>query len=186
MGRIALLFVALSLSAFLSAFLSVAVPAAPPRPLVIVSDTSIAGFRVKPNGKLTGAIAALGTPTSKQRIFSHGEGCLVRWRHLGVRMVFYNLGGQNPCSPRFGYFSDATAVGSRWRTGKGLRIRDPVRRLRTLYPRASYHSRGLYRGWWLVSRRAPFGERGTYPGLLARTRDQRVVTFIVTYPAGGD
>ncbi len=181
MVRIALLLVALSVALF-----SLPASAGPPKPLVIVSDTTIAGFRVKPNGRLAGAVAALGTPTSKRRIFSHGEGCLVRWRNLGARMVFYNLGGQNPCLPRFGYFSDATMVGTRWRTAKGLSIRDPVRRLRSLYPRARYQRRGPYRGWWLVSRRAPFGDGGTYPGLLARTRDQRVVAFIVTYPAGGD
>jgi hypothetical protein len=153
----------------------------------IYGDWRIAGFRVRANGTLGGAVRALGAPTSKRRIFPNREGCRVVWRRLGVRMLFYNLGGQDPCSRRYGYFSDATIDRARWRTGRGLAVGQSVERLRDLYPGARYHRGGFYgSGWWLVVRHSIIGTGGSYPGLLARSRDGRVTAFVVNYAAGGD
>jgi hypothetical protein len=154
---------------------------------VISGDWRIAGFRVRANGTLGGAIRAFGAPASKRRVFPTREGCRVVWRRLGVRILFYNLGGNDPCSRRYGYFNNARIDGTRWRTGRGLTIRQSVERLRDLYPRARYHRGGPYgSGWWLVVRRSVIGIGGSYPGLLARSRDRRVTAFVVNYPAGGD
>jgi hypothetical protein len=153
----------------------------PPRPLVIRSDVSIAGFRVKPDGRLAGAIRALGRPSSRSYLWS-GEGCRVRWTRLGARMIFYNLGGDDACSGRHGFFMDALLTGPRWQTSKGLEIGDPRRKLRRLYPRAP-----LRNGWWwLVVRQSPFGLGGSYAGLAARVENGEVRKFAVSYPAGGD
>ncbi len=156
--------------------------AAPPR-LVILGDVSIAGFRVKTDGTLGGAFEALGPPTARRS--TSDVSCRVAWTKLGVWMGFYNLGGRDACSRRHGYFSHAVIVSRRWRTSKGLAIGDPRAKLGRLFPNARYHERP-FKGWWLVVRPSPFGLGGTYPGLLARLRDGRVVRFVVRFPAGGE
>jgi hypothetical protein len=152
----------------------------------IHGDWRMGSFRVKGDGTLGGAIDAFGKPGSRDR---NGGACTVRWARHGLKIVFYNLGGSNPCRPATGFFSNARARGQHWETDKGLRIGDRQRRLRNLYPNAKFH-RALPNfypsGWWLVPRRSQFGTGGLYPGLLAHMRDRRVVSFHVRYPAGGD
>jgi hypothetical protein len=154
--------------------------------LTIHGDWKIGSFAVKRDGTLAGAIDAFGRPGSRVR---HGEACTVRWPRLGLRIGFYNLGGQNPCRGATGHFSNARAAGPHWRTNKGLEIGDTQRRLRDLYPNAVLHSgeESVFPpGWWLVTRRSQVGTGGTYPGLLATVRDRRVAQFQVRFPAGGD
>jgi hypothetical protein len=152
---------------------------------VIRSDAKVGAFAVKAEGSLAGAIRAFGRPKLRRT----GEACTATWTQYGLTMNFYNLGGANPCSPRFGRFSKAIVHGARWRTDKGLRIGMPSASIRRYYPRATFN-RGLrfYRpsGWWVVTRRELFGAGGFYPGLLAETRGGKVISFQVRYPAGGD
>jgi hypothetical protein len=152
---------------------------------VVVNDTRIGTFAVKADGSLAGAIRAYGRP----RLRRTGEACIATWAQYGLTMSFYNLGGANPCTPRFGRFSRALMYGTRWRTDKGLRIGMSSKTIRRYYPRATFH-RGLRfywpSGWWLVTRQELFGEGGTYPGLLAATARGSLSSFQVRYPAGGD
>jgi hypothetical protein len=154
---------------------------------VVVADERIGSFRVKSDGTLGGAIGAFGKPTSVRG--SGGESCLAVWRPINLTMNVYNLGGQDPCTARYGMFARAIMRGPSWRTSKGLRVGDPVARLRRLYPAAKLH-RGLRHFWpagyWLVPRGNRFGYAGTYPGLLAETRGGRIASFVVRYQAGGD
>jgi hypothetical protein len=167
--------------AFGALILAVAFAAAPSAEaaIVIQGDSKLGRFEVKRDGTLQGAIEAFGRPASLRRA---DVTCYARWPAIGLRIVFYNLGGQNPCRPEWGHFSRAEIVGKDWLTRSGLRIGDPLRRLRARYPRAEPHP--PY--WWLVVRRSPFGAGGRYPGIAAKVRDGRVVAFIVRYPAGGD
>jgi hypothetical protein len=168
-----------------AAVVSVAVGAT--RTITIVGDERIGSFRVKTDGTLGGAIAAFGAPTAVRKTSS--QSCTATWRPLGLTISFYNLGGADPCSRRGGLFGRAIARGAVWRTSKGLRIGDPVARLRTLYPNARFHpGLRLYwpAGYWLLPRRNRFGLPGSYPGLLAETRAGRVVAFHVRYQAGGE
>ncbi|HEX9378376.1 MAG TPA: hypothetical protein VF872_02185 [Gaiellaceae bacterium] len=82
---------------------------------VIQGDTRMGTFAVKADGSLAGAIRAFGAP----RLRRTGEGCFATWPQYGLVMNFYNLGGKDPCKPKFGRFSKAVAHGSRWRTNKG-------------------------------------------------------------------
>jgi hypothetical protein len=152
---------------------------------VVQGDTKIGSFAVKADGSLGGAIRAFGQP----RLRRTGEACRATWKPHGLTMSFYNLGGANPCTPRFGRFSKAIMHGTRWRTDKGLQIGMPSRLIRRYYPRATFR-RGLRfywpSGWWLVPRPELFGDGGTYPGLLAETARGSVSSFQVRYPAGGD
>jgi hypothetical protein len=146
--------------------------------LVIQGDTRLGSYAVKGDGSLGGAIAAFGRPSGRWRT---GIGCTTRWRALGLRIDWYNLGGADPCSPRGGRFYRALVTGRGWRTAKGLRVGDSAERLRRLFPRAERHG-----DWqWLVPRfySVP-GYR--YPGLAAKVVRGRVAALAVTFPAGGD
>jgi hypothetical protein len=152
---------------------------------VIQDDTEIGTFAVKADGSLGGAIRAFGTPRLKRT----GEACFATWSQYGLFMSFYNLGGQDPCKPKYGRFSKAIVHGTRWRTNKGLQIGMPSSAIRRYYPRATFH-KGLRlywpAGWWLVTRRQIAGGPGFYPGLLAETARGKVISFQVRFPAGGD
>jgi hypothetical protein len=145
----------------------------------------IGDFAVKRNGTLAGAIRAFGDPGSRHR---RGESCVVRWPGHGLKMLFYNLGGNNPCRGRTGFFAKARAKGPHWRTDRGLERADRQRRLVRLYPHARFHGTGAAwpPGWWLVRRHFHFGARQPYPGLLATIKGRRVRAFQVRFPAGGD
>jgi hypothetical protein len=160
-------------------------PATAAPSFVIRGDTKIGTFAVQTDGSLAGAIRAFGAP----RLRRSGEACTATWAAYGLTVSFYNLGGQNPCTPRYGRFSRAITHGPRWRTDKGLRVGLPSSVVRKYYPRAAFH-RGLRfywpSGWWLVTRPERFGGTGTYPGLLAVTGNRTVVSFQVRFPAGGD
>jgi hypothetical protein len=152
---------------------------------VIAGGAKVGAFAVKTDGSLAGAIRAFGQP----RLRRAGGACTATWAQHGLAMNFYNLGGANPCTPRFGRFSKAVVHGTRWRTDKGLRIGMASTSIRRYYPRATF-KRGLRfswpSGWWLVTRRELFGRAGFYPGLLAETARGKVVSFELRYPAGGD
>lgn len=152
---------------------------------VVRGDSAIGTFGVKTDGSLAGAIRAFGTP----RLRRDRQACLATWPAHGLTMNLYNLGGLDPCRPSSGRFSRAIVRGTRWRTDRGLRVGMPLSAIRASYPRAGFHrgSRPYWpSGWWLVTRREPFGGSGVYPGLLAVVAGGRVATLHVRYPAGGD
>jgi hypothetical protein len=153
---------------------------------VVRGDTKIGTFAVKADGTLAGAIRAFGDPGS---VRGRRESCTAAWGAYGLTIQFYNLGGQNACTPRYGFFSRAFMRGRRWRTGSGLRVGVPARSILRYHPRATWHRGKRYfwpSGWWLVTHTSPVGGGGQYPGLLAETRNGRVFGFQVRYPAGGD
>jgi hypothetical protein len=166
--------------------LALASPAtAAARSFVIQGDTNIGGYAVKADGTLDGAIEEFGEPTSLRGTSYQGQpriACVARWPHLGLRISFYNLGGQDACEPQYGNFSEALITGKRWRTSKGLRIGDSARRLRSLYGRPRFTGQWA----WLLTRYSPYGGGAYYPGLEAKLLRDRVTAFRINYAAGGD
>lgn len=154
---------------------------------VVMGDSRIGGYAVKRDGSLRGAIAAFGDPRLR-RMFGRGA-CRATWSRHGLTIDFYNLGGEDACTPRGGRFSRAVMRGPHWRTSLGLRVGDSTRKLMRLYRDADFR-RGTRRfwpsGWWLVRRYSPFGDGAYYPGLLAETRRGVVIALHVRYAAGGD
>jgi hypothetical protein len=156
-------------------------------PITIAADERIGSFRVKSDGTLGGAISAFGAPSALRQ--TSDVTCTATWRRPSLTIFFYNLGGGDPCTRRFGLFGRAIARGAAWRTTKGLRVGDPVARVRALYRSARFRrgTRGFWpAGWWLVPRANRFGLGSSYPGLLAETRAGRVTAFHVRYQKGGD
>jgi hypothetical protein len=156
------------------------------RSFVIRGDERIGTFAVKTDGTFRGAIRAFGTPSGS---YGSGETCTAIWRQYGLTIFFYNLGGQDACVPKYGYFSKAIMAKGIWRTASGLRVGMPTRAIRRYHPNATFHRGIRYAwpsGWWLVTRTSYFGDGGQYPGLLADTRRGRVFALQVRYPAGGD
>jgi hypothetical protein len=151
---------------------------------VVQADHQIAGFAVRDDGTLAGALDEFGPPTRYQRDRTGWNGCVLTWRHLGLRIFFYNLAGKNSCRPAFGYFRDALITRTPWRTASGLRIGHPARLILRYHPRAKRDPQAR-NWWWLVTRRAAYRD-DAYAGLSAKVHRGRVVALAVYYQAGGD
>ncbi|HEX6702031.1 MAG TPA: hypothetical protein VF101_14990 [Gaiellaceae bacterium] len=116
------------------------------------------------------------------------------WRSAGFRLFVTTLAGlpsgATYCSAPARVYVDWLIVdGKRWRTFRGLRVGDPVARIRTLYPSATRHRTV----WWLVTSRTACigvcpGKRlyVTAPTLVATTRAGRVVDFRSHLAAQGE
>jgi hypothetical protein len=160
----------LILLAVLTAALTSTASAAPS--FVIKRDNDIGGFVLARNGKISGAIAVYGNPTSRQQ-FGYDE-CTVVWAELGVQSTFSHS-YDNPCSLS-GCHLETAITGRQWRTDRGLRVGDSLRRLRKLYPSAKVF---VGKRWSLITR--PFG--GTrVPTLLATVEAKRITSLTVRSP----
>jgi hypothetical protein len=144
----------------------------------IVGDRIVGGVRI--GATLNHARSVLGMPDVQRRVSNYE--CRAGWRTIGVALTFLDLSNANPCG--HGALVRATAASASWRTGRGLRVGDPVGRVRRLYRTARFHRLG-YRGWWLIARRTcPTTGSQPYPGLLARiTTQRRVAALVVTLAA---
>lgn len=144
----------------------------PAQSFLIVRDVSIGGF--PRDGTVERAEGVFGQPTGwRDRVYDR---CTLLWSNLGLTMqTTYSQGALDPCGPAARHVS-TTATDRRWRTSAGLRIGDPVAKLRRLYPKAQFQGRGE---WWLIRR--PFAGIDL-PGLAARVKQGRVVSFTVHAP----
>ena len=94
--------------------------------------------------------------------------------------MFANFGGGGPCAR--GRAQTARAFGDRWRTAKGLRVGQRLRRLRNLYPTATRHGDA----WWLVTAQSEIGMPHRYPVLSATVLGGTVRSFSLQILAAGD
>jgi hypothetical protein len=142
---------------------------------------AIGDFHPGRNATLGAAIGVFGPPSTIAE-GSQGASCRTLWPGIGLRILFVNLGGGSACDPALGKSQLARAFDPRWRTARGLRIGDPQRRLRRLYPGATRHGRS----WWLVKGINVFGTGNPYPLLRATMSDRRVRSFGLAIGAAGD
>jgi hypothetical protein len=157
--------------------------AATPLP-VVVEDTSvtrIGSFRPSRNAKLSAAIRAFGRPTSRR---GRSGACTVRWRSLGLKIVFANFGspGRSTCSPSVGLAQSFVASGPRFATESGLRPGQPSSQIRVLYPDTEFE-RGA---WTLVSAVLPYGDGSESPILRAFARRGAVASLAGWIGGAGD
>lgn len=154
---------------------------------LIRSDNAIGSFKTKvpKGGTLGDARAAFGPPDTVKR---RDPLCTVRWKALGLRMFFANLGGDNSCADDTGFFTNALTTNKNWRTANGLAAGQRLRVLRQKFPNAR---RGPKQGgrteWWLVTRRElPALGGGRSPHLLALVKRGRIVAFEVRQSNAGE
>lgn len=165
-----------------AAALTTAAATAAPPVHVVQGDRSMGGVRL---GRTTAPAAAiLFADDGARRIRRRPNSCLVTWPRIGLTIDFGTI-GTDPTNPCTGGTAFAVTITSRaaWRTAVGLAVGDPATRLQRLYPRASRRqdASGPWRGYWLVTRRlCPTVGGGTYPALLARTRDGRVTALVAS------
>lgn len=179
---------ALALAAAVLASLA-AVPAAGARSFVIEARGSetqagvvkrIGDFRPRRNPTFAAAVRAYGEPSSSS---GGGDVCTVRWRRLGVTIVFANFGGADACNRDDGLAQRAVIKRrKRWHTRRGLHIGDSLRKLDRLYPGVEPRAGGFP----LITAYSPIGTGGRYTVLGARVRISRVKAFVLFIGAAGD
>jgi hypothetical protein len=140
----------------------------------------IGDFKPDRNATLAAAVRAYGEPSSTA---GGGDTCRVRWRRLGVTILFANFGGADACEPADGLAQRAVVKRrSRWHTRRGLHIGDHLRKLDRLYPGIEPRAGGFP----LVTAYSPVGTGGRYTVLGARVRISRVRAFVLFIGAAGD
>lgn len=142
---------------------------------VIQGDRNAGGIKI---GRSTPAqVRRLFGAPSSSRVES-AQSCVQSWKGVRLVVTFFTFEGK-PCTKGVALIVTVTSR-SAWRTAAGLRVGDPVARVRALYPRARFRT-GFAgdTGYWLVTRQicAEVGG-GSYPGLLARIRAGRVSAFV--------
>jgi hypothetical protein len=166
----------LSLVAIVIAAASVSASAAAPL-YVIQGDRSVGGLRLY-RSDMADATAHFGKPSSTR--IEHERSCVAAWPRIGLVVNFFTFEGP-PCS-KGGALTFTITSRSSWRTAIGLRVGDPVARVRALYPHAAIHSGyAVWNGYWLVTRHACAEVGGSaYPGLVARVHGRRVSALAVS------
>jgi hypothetical protein len=142
---------------------------------------AIGEFRPARDPTYAAALQAFGDPEAERPRFG-GTSCRVSWHGQGLKIAFANFGGGSACDPELGRSQSARAYGRRWRTVRGLRIGNGLRRLQQLYPRATRHGRS----WWLLTAVSFIGETRRYPVLAATVPGRRVRSFSLSIGAAGD
>lgn len=159
----------------------------------------LGAWRIDVSPTLAGATGAFGRPTSCHAIRLE-DGSVARWKRVGVRVLTATLGmippGKSSCTYAQMPVSVVTVTGLQWHTSLGLRVGDSTRRLRALYPQASFHAASRGEGspgssYWLVTRRTNcLGDCSpryvTAPQLVAHTHVGRVIALIFPVGAQGE
>jgi hypothetical protein len=154
-----------------------AAPAAAPS-RVIVGDALLGGLRIG-HATPSKAVERLGKPTVLRQL--QPTVCRGIWKPLGLTAAFLSLSGRPPCTA--GALLTATVTSrAAWRTAVGLRVGDPVARVKALYPRSSLRRNPP--GYWLITRKTcKVGGSLPYPSLLARVVRGRVSALVVATTA---
>jgi hypothetical protein len=123
------------------------------------------------------AVHAYGKPSNK---FSLSDSaCVVKWRRLGLRIVFANFGDtRSTCKPGVLRAQSFTIERSaKWRTWKGLNIGMAAASVLQMHPRARWidNDRFYRDAYWLRTAVSPYGDGSRYP-TIAATLENGVVS----------
>jgi hypothetical protein len=115
---------------------------------VIQGDRSAGGIKI--GGSTPAQVKRLFGAPSTSRVDSE-QSCVQSWKGLRLVVHFFTFEGK-PCTRGVALIVTVTGR-SAWRTAVGLRVGDPLARVRALYPRARLRS-GFAgdSGYWLVTR----------------------------------
>ena len=150
----------------------------------VLDSNRIGDYKVREDGSSQGAVKVFGEPNDQVRDEIE-DSCTMTWGGTyRMEIVFYNLGGADPC--RKGRFCRARLTGEHWRTTKRLQIGEAVRRLQRLYPDAQEFPSGDTTFWGLEPTEFACGRDARQGGLNAVVRDGVVIAFTVSFLGGGD
>jgi hypothetical protein len=155
------------------------------KPVLVIRANSagvqnLGGFHPMRNPTVGAAVKAFGRSSSRQPRYG-GEGCVVSWRKIGLKLTFAYYGGGGrwaACQAKRGIakFASIEGLGSdRWITSRGLQIGDSREQLERRHPSA-VEWEGDY---WLAIGYTPIGEGSSYPVLAATLRGETVRGFEV-------
>ncbi len=153
-----------------------AAPAAGQSPSTIVtgdaSVTRIGRFEPSQNPRLSAAIRAFGAPSSRR---GRGSACTVRWRKIGLKVVFANFGspGVSTCRASVGRAQSFVATGPGFATATGLAPGQPSTQIKALYPETAFEDGA----WTLVSAASLYGDDTETPVLRAFAKGGRVASL---------
>jgi hypothetical protein len=152
-----------------------AAPAAGQSPTIATEDafvTRIGTFQPSQNPRLSAAIRAFGPPSSRR---GRGSACTVRWRGIGLKIVFANFGspGVSTCRGSVGRAQSFVATGPGFATATGLAPGQPSTQIKALYPDTEFEKGA----WTLVSAANPYGDGSESPVLRAFAKDGQVASL---------
>jgi hypothetical protein len=153
-----------------------AAPAAGQSPTTIVtgdaSVTRIGTFEPSQNPRLSAAIRAFGSPSSRR---GRRTACTVRWARIGLKIVFANFGspGVSTCRGSVGRAQSFVASGPRFATATGLAPGQPSTQIKALYPETAFEDGA----WTLVSAASPYCDGTETPVLRAFAKGGQVVSL---------
>ncbi|HKH64033.1 MAG TPA: hypothetical protein VKA35_01065 [Solirubrobacterales bacterium] len=130
------------------------------------------------------AVAAFGTPTA----VSHypDAACTYGWGDLGLKIVFANFGGGNPCGEagRIGSFEliGSAAEQAGWHTAEGARVGSSSAALSRLYPGAVRSGEEML----LIDAPSPYGFDGTIDIATAFLADGEAKAYRFYIGAAGE
>lgn len=160
-----------------------AVPAASPAALRIkpgkLAVKKIGSFKPERDASLRAATRAFGRPSAVRD--DDDNVCNVRWKDLGLKIAFVELGGGDACDD--GAAQTFRAEGERFATNRGLRVRGSARAVRKAHPNAERHRSSF----WLKQAVSPSGDGSTkYPVLRAEFGSGRVTALSGFIGAAGE
>jgi hypothetical protein len=153
-----------------------AAPAAGQSPRTIATEdafvTRIGTFQPSQNPRLSAAIRAFGSPSSRR---GRGSACTVRWRGIGLKIVFANFGspGVSTCRGSVGRAQSFVATGPGFATATGLAPGQPSTQIKALYPDTEFEKGA----WTLVSAANPYGDGSESPVLRAFAKGGQVASL---------
>lgn len=137
----------------------------------------IGSFRPAEDPSPAGAIAAFGEPSSSK---GDATACTVRWRDLGLKVVFADFGGgEDACTEGRAQSFRATGAFTTWR---GLRVGARKRAILRKHPSADRHARS----YWLKTAKSPFGEGSSYAVVRAIVGGGKVTALAGWIGAAGE
>lgn len=146
------------------------------------SVSSIGDFRPSRDATIPAAERVFGPASSRRETSS--SSCLVRWKRLGLEMVFasFDVLGPSRCRGTIGQAQSFKARGRAFRTWHGLRVGQRESAVRRRHPGATFR-RGA---WWLKTVVSPIGDGSESPVVDAKVSAGRVSVLRGWIGAAGD
>ncbi|MEA2419679.1 MAG: hypothetical protein QOE60_1885 [Thermoleophilaceae bacterium] len=142
--------------------------------------TYLGSWHVTAHPEFGKAVHALGSPSNVAN--PDIPGCRATWSGLGLRIQFESFGGGVSCSDGLAQAAIVKGAAGRssWRTQRGLRVGDSLRKLRRLYPNARRRPSARV----IVYQRNPALGDGSI--VTAVIREHRVASFRLWLGGAGD